>query len=112
MSDEDIYQNEETRAQKLKEQREEEDRQKIRRKLDFQKILKTPEGRRTMWWLLSNCGVFRNSFSANSNQTAYNEGRRDVGLMLLGEVNKADRTVYAQMQNEHWSEKEKRQEAE
>jgi len=70
---------------------------------DLFKILKTPEGRRWCWRMLDKCGVFRNSFSANSNATAFAEGTRDVGLGLLRDINEADISAFAQMQNEYLS---------
>lgn len=70
---------------------------------DVRKILKTPEGRRLFWRLLSKCGIFRNSFNPNSNLTAFNEGQRNVGLNLLNDVNEADITAFAKMQNEYLS---------
>lgn len=70
---------------------------------DVRKILKTPEGRRFIWRQLSKCGLFRNSFTLNSNQTGFNEGQRNIGLDLLNDVNEADVAAFAQMQNEYLS---------
>jgi hypothetical protein len=70
---------------------------------DIRKVLKTPEGRRLFWRLLSKCGIFRNSFNLNSNQTAFCEGQRNIGLELLNEINEADITAFSRMQNEYLS---------
>ena len=70
---------------------------------DVRKILKTPEGRRYFWRQLGKCGIFRNSFALNSNQTAFNEGIRDTGLGLLNDINEADGSAFAKMQNEYVS---------
>lgn len=78
---------------------------------DIRKVLSTVEGRRFIYRLWGMAGIFRCSFSANANQTAFNEGKRDIGLAILNDVNKAEKTAFAQMQNEAWSEKP-RQEAE
>ncbi len=70
---------------------------------DLRKILKTPEGRRFTWRHLGRCRIFCNSFNPNSNQTAFNEGQRSIGLVLLGEVNEANMTAFSKMQNEYLS---------
>jgi len=71
---------------------------------DIRKILKMPEGRRLFWRLLSEAGVFRASFSLNSMQTSFNEGKRDNGLQLLAEMHEAEPMAYSQMLREHYSE--------
>ena len=78
---------------------------------DLRKILKTPEGRRYIWRRLGKTGVFRNSFNLNSNQTAFTEGQRNVGLDMLREINEADVTAFAKMQNEYISALNSKQEA-
>ncbi|RPH41490.1 MAG: hypothetical protein EHM87_19595 [Burkholderiales bacterium] len=70
---------------------------------DVKEILKLSAGRRYFWRLLGECGIFHSSFSPNSNQTAFNEGRREVGLGMLIDINAADFTVFAKMQNEYLS---------
>jgi len=49
---------------------------------DICKVLVSAEGRRFIWRILSVCGLYRNSFTGNSN-TFYNEGQRSIGLKLL-----------------------------
>lgn len=56
--------------------------------LDFVEVLGLPAGRRIFWWLLEVSGVYRSSFTGNST-TFFNEGRRDLGLMLLGKITEA-----------------------
>lgn len=81
------------------------DNQRVRQKEidDIRKTLKTPEGRRFIWRMLGKCGVFRNSFNSNSNQTAFSEGQRNIGLDLLNDINEADIAAFARMQNEYLS---------
>lgn len=70
---------------------------------DVRRILKTPEGRRHFWRMLGLCGIFRSSFNLNSNQTGFNEGQRNVGLIMLKDMSEADVTAFAKAQNEHVS---------
>ena len=66
---------------------------------DVKKLLDIPEGRRFFWRLLSGTGVFRTSMTGNS-QTFFNEGRRDIGLMILKDVMEANPGAFSQMQRE------------
>lgn len=75
---------------------------------DIRWVISKPQGRRFIWWVLSQCGFFRASYVAkDSLQTAFNEGRRDIGLAILIDLNEANPTVYAQMQAEYFGEKRK-----
>lgn len=66
---------------------------------DMAAILATVEGRRIIWRYLDKCGVFRTSMTGNS-QTFFNEGMRNVGLMLLTDINEADPAAYVKMMQE------------
>jgi len=99
MPDENVFESE---AQ-LKKITAEQKRERLKDIDDLRKILKTPEGRRYFWRQLGRCGIFHNSFSLNSNQTAFSEGQRNVGLSLLIEINETDITAFAKMQNEYLS---------
>lgn len=50
------------------------------------KTLTDPEGRRLLWSYLSFCGIYQTSFTNDFGTTAYNEGRRSVGLKLLDDI--------------------------
>lgn len=93
----------EEESKKLKEYQK---RLKDREVEDLKKILAHPEGRRFIWRLLSESGVFRTSFTGNST-TFFNEGKRDIGLLILSEVMKADMSKFTQMQNEFSNEQKK-----
>jgi hypothetical protein len=73
---------------------------------DLKKLLSIPEGRRYIWKLMSSAGVFRTSFTGNST-TFFNEGKREIGLMVISEVMAASPTAFAQMQNEFTNEQKK-----
>ena len=52
----------------------------------FKAVMNTRDGRRTIWWLLEQCGVFRSSFTGTES-TFFNEGQRNVGLILIADIN-------------------------
>lgn len=74
-----------------------------REQADIQALLKIPEGRRFVWKLLGLSGMFRASMTGEAMTTAFNEGRRDIGLGILLEINTCDHNAFAQMQSEHFS---------
>lgn len=71
---------------------------------DLQKVLRVPEGRRLILRILSEAGVVRASFSLNSMQTAFNEGKRDIGVWLLKDLDEAEPMAFSQMLREYYSE--------
>lgn len=66
---------------------------------DLRFLLSTIQGRRFVWRQLSECGVFKSSFTGNST-TFFNEGRRDVGLKLMADVMESKPEAYLQMAQE------------
>lgn len=66
---------------------------------DVRAILASPQGRRFMWRYLAICGVFRSSWTPSA-EIHFNEGRRDIGLHLLADVNDADPEAYVRMMQE------------
>jgi hypothetical protein len=73
---------------------------KKRRISDLRKLLKQPEFRRFIWDQLSETGLFRASFTSDARISDWNEGKRDIGLKLLVDLNEADIKVFAQIQSE------------
>lgn len=50
---------------------------------DLASVLETPQGRRVIASLIEGTGTFQHSFSgSDTHATAYNEGRRSVGIRL------------------------------
>lgn len=49
-------------------------------------LMADPRGRLLMWDRLSDAGVFRISFADSPELTAFNEGRRALGLRDLGQI--------------------------
>jgi len=56
---------------------------------DLKEILATNAGKRFIYRYLSKCGVFKSSFTGNS-ETFFREGERNIGLQLLADVQEAD----------------------
>jgi hypothetical protein len=67
---------------------------------DFKWLMSDRRGRRFMWRLLGMTGLYRSSFTGNS-ATFFNEGQRNIGLMLIAEVNELTPDSYANMLEEH-----------
>lgn len=63
--------------------------------LDLQAVMKTEQGRRVLRRILDSTGVFRTSFVVDPGVTAFNEGRRDIGLRLMTDMAEADSAEYA-----------------
>lgn len=53
---------------------------------DVEWMLGHPSGRRFMWRLLDEAGVYRTSFNNSGSVTAFNEGKRQIGLVFLAEI--------------------------
>lgn len=66
---------------------------------DLRYVLNDERGRRFIWRLLGECGVYQTSFTGNST-TFFNEGKRQIGLFTLGEVMEASIEAYLKMQHE------------
>ena len=66
---------------------------------DMSFLLGDPRGRRVIWELLERGGVFRISFTGNS-ETFFNEGKRQIALSLLEDVMESRPDAYLQMSKE------------
>lgn len=66
---------------------------------DFKWIMSNKRGRRFVWRLLEQAGVYRTSFTGNS-ETFFNEGRRSYGLRVLAMIHEHTPEAYAQMLSE------------
>lgn len=67
---------------------------------DLKELLDNPAFRRFIWRMLTRFGLFRASFTGNS-QTFFNEGRRNEGLWLLSEIANADPKGMATLMTEN-----------
>lgn len=72
---------------------------------DIKWQMSTPQGRRVMWRLLSDAGIFSASFvPRDASQTAFNEGRRSYGTKLLVVIMQHCNKQYLQMVDENSTE--------
>jgi hypothetical protein len=63
-------------------------------------VLSTRAGRAEYWRRMDECGVFKQSMHDSATWTAFNEGRRSVGLHMLAEVTSRFPDLYLVMQQE------------
>tara|TARA_R110000868_G_scaffold317394_1_gene578215 strand:+ start:1371 stop:1670 length:300 start_codon:yes stop_codon:yes gene_type:complete len=67
---------------------------------DLRAIMESQLGRRFMWRLLEQTGLYKTSFTGNST-TFFNEGQRNIGLWLIAQVNENCLDEYTQMVKEN-----------
>jgi hypothetical protein len=75
---------------------------KLRRQIeanDIKWLMSSKQGRRIVWRLLDKAGVFRTSFTGNS-ETFFKEGMRNMGLFLVAEIMAHSPEAFALMLNE------------
>jgi len=89
-----------------------EEREKFLReqeKLDIQTVMSTENGRRFLWRLLANCGIYRD-IEGDTTQMLKQIGRRQSGLYLLSIISEADEESTFRMMKEakYRDEEEKR----
>jgi len=73
---------------------------RLQRNEDFRWLMGDLRGRRFVWDLLAKAGLFRSSLGISPELTAFNEGRRDLGLAVLADMMRLCPEQYARMQAE------------
>lgn len=68
---------------------------------DFKWLMGSKRGRRIVWRLLEQAGVFRSSFSTTAMQMAFNEGNRNFGNRTLSLVHQYCPELYPVMLKEN-----------
>jgi hypothetical protein len=68
---------------------------------DVKWLMQNEAGRRIMWQLLSDAGVFRSSFTGDTDGMLYKEGKRAIGLSHLGEITAHCKSEFIRMLEEH-----------
>ena len=85
--------------------KEERAKQKADRRLaDIRFVAKSPEGRRLLWRLMADNGIFHSSVNSDTVIMGFSEGRRAAGLSILHDIFEAKASLFGQMQQEHASE--------
>lgn len=85
---------------------EEERRQRQKEISDLCRVMGIKEGRRFMWRLLSDAGVYHSTFSNDALQMAFNEGQRNTGLKHMSDMMSVCPQQYALMLDEQRKERE------
>jgi hypothetical protein len=80
-----------------------EDQLRLRHLNDIRKLVSAPEGRRFYFYVLKEAGCFKSSFTGNST-TFFNEGARNLGLIVLRDLMEAKPEAFTQMMQENYSE--------
>jgi len=65
-------------------------------KANVRELLKTRAGKSFVWYVLSICNLYGESFTGNS-QTFFLEGKRSVALEVLQLLEEVDPTAYARL---------------
>lgn len=73
----------------VNERRDKERIETLQSREDMKVIMRQPEGRRVLKRIIDQCGMYRSSFTGNS-ETFFREGARNVGLYLHAEMLDAD----------------------
>lgn len=68
---------------------------------DIEWLMSDKRGRRVMWRLLAEAGIYRTSFNNSGSVTAFNEGKRHIGLVFISEVNEHAANQFLVMLKEH-----------
>lgn len=64
-------------------------------------VLSDHRGRAFVWSLLEQAGVFQQPFASDPGLTAFNCGRKNIGLKLLADVMGTSPDAFGQMMKEH-----------
>lgn len=64
---------------------------------DMEWVLSDERGRRFVWWLLEEAGVYSSSYDGTSEGTIFNEGNRVLGLKVLERIHEISPEKYLQM---------------
>lgn len=67
---------------------------------EFGKVLSTWEGRRFIWWLLEQSGMYKTTFRPSPYTTAFLEGQRQLGIKTIERIFKSDAKAYGLMRAE------------
>lgn len=60
-------------------------------------VLGTAAGKRVLFWLLAQCGVYQDAFAGDAAATAYALGRQSVGRILIARMDRLDPRTYPRL---------------
>ena len=63
----------------------------------FREVINTVAGKRVLFWMLSQCGVYTDAFAIENNQTNYALGRQSAGRVLIGKLDEIEPRLYPQL---------------
>ena len=63
----------------------------------FKAVLSTAEGKRVLFWVLEQAGVYRDAFSGDDAATNYVLGQQAVGRKLIGMMDELDPRTYPKL---------------
>ena len=81
------------------------ERRQRRNMAALREVLSKPEGRRVLDLILSECGIYHATSSNEQLALARENGRRQVGLWLLTQLDAADPTAYQQIMRDRLEQK-------
>ena len=90
--------------EQVKGRKRKEERERLRREDAERFVMSDARGRYFVWNLLEAAGLFRVSFTGNS-ETFFNEGKRSLGLQLIAELEEKTPRDFLTMWQERLSEK-------
>jgi len=67
----------------------------------LRQLLGSAQGRAWMWHHIEECRPFRNPFSIDPGQMAFNCGEANIGLQLIGEIHRVAPELYLVMMKEN-----------
>lgn len=71
---------------------------------DIKEIGRSVQGRRFLWRLLMMSGLYTTAFNENDRVMCYKAGKRDIGNIILDNMQNADPTLFNKLQSEYYSE--------
>lgn len=63
----------------------------------FKAVLATADGKRVLFWVLEQAGVYRDAFSGDDAATNYVLGQQSVGRKLIGMMDELDPRTYPKL---------------
>ena len=71
---------------------------------DLRSILETDSGKRFLQRLINRAAIFQPTYASGANPSdfAFMEGRREMGLFIIGEITQANSDAWIAMQSEHF----------